>query len=258
MRAIWLTLGAVTTAIALFFTTASLYHGFADADPPTETTRRSIPFDAEQVTIRAEDGDVDIDIVPGEAGELVVQRSLRWSRQKPRITEEWDGDTLEIGAVCPGSDRFDGPICEADYVLMVPPETSVEAGTGTGLLSVRRIRGKVRGTSVSGDVYLEATSGDVYVRSGSGSVEATDLGGVHADVEVGSGDVALAFQETPTDVRSVVRVVGDVYVRVPSNQVTYNVTTNAPRVDVDVRRSDGSPRRIIAETAEGHINVCCG
>ncbi|MDF2709153.1 MAG: hypothetical protein K0R62_4805 [Nonomuraea muscovyensis] len=256
MRKVWLVLGTIATAFALTLATVGLYHGFADADPPTETTRRSITVDQAVLGLQAGKGVRDLAILPGEAGELVVERWMRWSGSKPNVTEEWDGQTLRLGADCP--DRRRGAlICDVQYVLFVPPEATVEATTVSGFLTVRGVQGKVRATTVSGDVNVSDILGDVHIRTDSGDVEAGQLSGERTDVEVGSGDVLLSFRQPPSNVRAVVRAAGDINVLMPGDRISYDVTTSATNVDLDVRRDPGSPRKITAETGDGRIRVCC-
>jgi hypothetical protein len=58
-------------------------------------------------------------------------------------------------------------------------------------------------------------------------------------------------------VRAVVRAAGDINVLMPGDRISYDVTTSATNVDLDVRRDPGSPRKITAETGDGRIRVCC-
>jgi hypothetical protein len=246
----------MVTAVVLTVATLGLYEGFADAEPPTEVTQRTIRTQELQLRIEAGQNSMQLEIEPGGAGEIVVERWMRWTQQRPEPTEEWDDGTLRLNSACDSFSR-PGVGCEVGYTVFVPPEASVEVTADNGVISLRQLHGKVRVTTVSGVVRLEETVGDVYVRSGSGHVEAVGLRGEHADVEVGVGDVNLSFREPPTDVRAVVRTAGDVLVRVPDERVFYDVTTGAPRVYVDVRRDPSSPRTIVAETAEGRIDICC-
>ncbi|MFI7443785.1 DUF4097 family beta strand repeat-containing protein [Nonomuraea indica] len=257
MRALWLLLGTVATVIALTLATVGLYHGVADADPPTEISRRSITVDQAVLDLQAGSGVHALFVQAGEAGELVLERRLRWSERRPDVTEEWDGRTLRLGAGC--SDRLrDGPICDVGYVLFVPPEAIIEVRTVGASLHVAGVQGRVRVTTVSGDVRVTDALGDVHVRSGSGDVAAMELGGGRTDVEVGSGDVELVFRQPPTDVRAVIRASGGVSVVVPDDGTSYDVTTSATVVDMDVRHDPGSPRKITAETGDGRVRVCCG
>ncbi|MFC4112593.1 DUF4097 domain-containing protein [Nonomuraea zeae] len=257
MRAVWLTAGTLATVLALLLSTMLFWRGFARAEPPTDTTQRSIPFAKDKVLIEAGSGDVLLLIMPGRAGELLLDRALRWSVERPTVTEDWDErtGTLRLDATCPGSGQPAGPVCRAEYVVMVPPETDIEASVTRGDLGVGDLFGDVRLTSVSGSVMVRDVAGSVWARSGSGNVKAEGLRGGAADVEVGAGDVDLSFVNVPATVNAVVRTAGAVNVNVPRG--AYDVTVDAARSRLDVRLDAGSPRKITARAPNGSVTICC-
>ncbi|MEV4473894.1 hypothetical protein [Nonomuraea sp. NPDC049504] len=262
MRAVWLMAGAAATVIALTISTVVLWRGFARARTPTEVTMRSIPFEGESLRVKTGKGRVGLYVLPGKAGELLLERSLRWTRDRPTVTEEWDAGsrTLLLDAVCPGGDQPDGPFCHADYTLFVPPETNLDASTRGGGLAVSELFGDVRLTSVSGDLDVHAVAGDLWARTGTGSVDADDLGGQRADVEVGTGDLDLRFAGAPSQVKAVVRTTGDVMVNLPpqaGRDSAYDVTATGTNTTVDVRQTTGSPKTIVATTEDGLVTICC-
>ncbi|MFI6741344.1 DUF4097 family beta strand repeat-containing protein [Nonomuraea sp. NPDC050451] len=258
MRAAWLAAGAVATAIALLFSTVGLWRGVARARLPEENTQRSIAFEHKNIRIRTGKGtQVDLTVLPGKAGELLIARSLRWSRQRPTITEDWDvrSSTLQLDAVCPGEEQPNGPVCWADYVIYVPPETDVEAGTGNGRLSVNDLFGKVRLSTVAGDLLVNNLSGTIWARSGTGNIHARDLDVEAADVEIGSGDVDLSFASAPTTVNAVVRTAGNVSLDLP--RTVYQVTAEGGETKIDVDQDPSSPRKIVVRAPKGRVSVCC-
>ncbi|PZG15080.1 hypothetical protein [Nonomuraea aridisoli] len=258
MRALWLAAGAVLTVVALVVSTTVLWHEFARARTPRDDTTRSIPFAHEQVRIIVGEGDVSLSITSGRAGELWIGRSLRWSRDRPTVTEDWDERTatLRLEAVCP--DQPAGPLCHADYAVSVPPETDVEANMSHGPLFASDLFGSVRLTSSSGIVHVMDLAGPLRVRTGTGDVLAERLAGGEADVETGSGMVQVSFMEPPDTVRAVVRTRGDVTVRTPA--VAYDVDLEAARSRVDVERDELSTRKITARAPRGTVSLstCCG
>ncbi|MFI7128262.1 DUF4097 family beta strand repeat-containing protein [Nonomuraea sp. NPDC050153] len=258
MRAAWLAAGAVATVIALIISTTALWRGFARARVPEEHTQRSIAFEQKNLRIKTGKGtQVDLTVMPGRAGELLIDRSLRWSRDRPTVTEDWDArsSTLRLDAVCPGEEQPNGPICLADYMIFVPPETDLEAGTSSGLLNVSDLFGKVRLSTVAGDVNVRNLSGAIWARSGTGDVDAKGLDVEAADVEIGSGNVDLSFISAPTTVKAVVRTAGSVNLDLP--RTVYDVTAEGVDADVDVDRNPTSPRKIIARAPKGRVSVCC-
>ncbi|MEU4229825.1 DUF4097 family beta strand repeat-containing protein [Nonomuraea sp. NPDC026600] len=256
MRALWLSAGAVATVFALLITSGVLWSAFAYARPPIETTSRSIPFKLSRLKVIVARGNVNVSIHPGEAGELFLERSLRWSKQKPGVKEDWDEQrTLRLDVSCPGMDRPDAPLCQADYTLFVPEETDIEAQTANGSLDVNGIFGDVRMTSESGELRVYETSGTVWARSGSGDVRGIGLSGGEADVETGSGHIDLSFDTAPTKVRAVVRTRGDVAMVVPD--LGYDVTASAKRADIDVKKDPTSPRKITIQAQNALVMPCC-
>ncbi|MFG6201703.1 hypothetical protein [Nonomuraea sp. JJY05] len=258
MRAAWLAAGAVATAIALLFATLGLWQGVARARLPEENTQRSIAFEHKNVRVKTGKGtQVDLTILPGRAGELLIERSLRWSRERPTITEDWDvrSSTLQLDAVCPGEEQPNGPVCWADYVIYVPPETDVEAGTGNGRLSVNDLFGKMRLSTVAGNLLVNNLSGTIWARSGTGSIDAKDLDVEAADVEIGSGDVDLSFASAPTTVKAVVRTAGNVSLDLP--RTVYHVTAEGVETQIDVDQDAASPRKIVVRAPKGLVSVCC-
>ncbi|MBN6053614.1 DUF4097 family beta strand repeat protein, partial [Nonomuraea sp. RK-328] len=257
VRALWLAAGTIFTIAGLVVSTTLVFNEFANAEQPSEVSRGSFPFQGSQVRLVVEDGVAAVAIETGEAGEVLVERSVRWADRKPEVTESWGAGHLRLSANCRSFDRSPGVPCQVGYTIHVPPETSLEVTTTTAPLNLSRIHGSVRVTSVSGDVRVAGAAGDLYVRSGSGDVEADALGGERADVEVGSGGVHMVFRQPPAEVRAVVRTSGAVLIEVP-DKVTYDVTAEAPNVDVDVRHEAGASRRITASVAEGLVDICCG
>ncbi|MGW2160002.1 DUF4097 family beta strand repeat-containing protein [Nonomuraea sp. NPDC001699] len=257
MRAIWLTAGAVATVAALLLSVLLVWNGFARATAPQERQVRSVPFELSTLKVTTGSGEVNVEIAPGPAGELTIARNVGWtSIDRPVITEDWNGDTLRLDIRCGASRDPDGPVCRADYTLLVPFETGIEARTTVGDLSVGNVVGAVRLTTVSGDVRADGITGGLWARSGSGTVNGNSLLGTRADVETGSGDVRLDFASPPLTVRAVARATGDVELRLPPE--TYDVTTEGRRTEVEVDASTGAPRKVEARAPLGSVRVCCG
>ncbi|MEV4107193.1 hypothetical protein [Nonomuraea sp. NPDC049695] len=256
MKAAWLAAGAVATAIALVISSMLLWRGFARARMPTENSQKSIALGAKNVRIKVGKGSqVDLMLLPGQAGTLLIERSLRWSSDRPNATETWDArsGTLRLDAAC--SDDHGTPVCQAEYVVFVPPETDIEASTTTGELAVNEVFGNVRLSSVSGVIRAEGISGSLWARTGTGNVDASGLDSDRADVEVGSGEVSLSFVNAPTAVKAVVRTTGNVDVTVPT--AAYQVMADGHSTNVDVKQNPESSRKIVAKAPRGIVSICC-
>ncbi|NRQ36028.1 hypothetical protein HII36_29965 [Nonomuraea sp. NN258] len=256
MRALWLAAGTLLTVAVLIVTATGLVRGFAWAEPPVQSMQRSMPFTGDEIKVKASTGDVAVHFLPGEAGELVILRHLRWSRDKPVVTENLKGDTLRLDADCkPLRAGIDTDVlCEATYTLLVPPEIRIEAESLSGPLSVSNVFGDVHLTSVSGDLDIRATPGNVWARTDSGSVVGSGLGGDEADVAVGTGDVDLSFIVPPTKVKAVVRAGGAARVAVPES--SYDVTVQAQKSDIDLESQPTSHRKINISAPKARVFLC--
>ncbi|NBE97149.1 hypothetical protein FE391_04950 [Nonomuraea sp. KC401] len=257
MRAVWLTLGALTTIVALLASTAALWDGFASTRMPEDTRQRSIPFSDRKIKISSSRGDVHVSIVPGQAGEVFIRGTVRWTRDRPTVSEDWDArtSTLRLDVACPETGRPEDPRCMADYLLSVPPETDIEAGTTRGDLDAGHVFGDVRLTSVSGTVRVNDLAGSLWARVGTGDINAEGLNADKTDVEVGAGDVNLSFVNPPSAVRAVVRTSGDVGVFV--NSGSYDLTVAGRNTTVDIDKDPASPRKITAKAPDGYVTLCC-
>ncbi|MEU7002114.1 DUF4097 family beta strand repeat-containing protein [Nonomuraea sp. NPDC046570] len=254
VRSVWLGLGTVLTVATLFVALAGVWELAADAERPSENTQGTLPFDGGALTVEVVGGDVNLWLMPGDAGRVMVDRVLQWSAAKPVVKEEWDGGKLRLILTCPGGERSGEPLCQVDYRLGVPPETAVQASIQRGSIDARWIYGALRLTTVSGDIRVSDTPATVWARTGTGSVNAHGLRGDSADVEVGTGQVSLSFEQTPRQVRAVVRADGDAHVNLP-DRGPYAVDTKGRNIDVNVDRDANSPRKILVHTFDGDVTI---
>ncbi|MFI6324179.1 hypothetical protein ACIBG8_42095 [Nonomuraea sp. NPDC050556] len=254
VKSLWLFLGIATTTVAMLFSSTAVWELLARADEPTEDTQRSVPFTGSRLKIEVVEGAVDVAVEPGAAGAITLRRALQWSGDKPKVKEEWDGGVLRLSATCPGADQPDGPTCQASYVISVPPETALDASTISGELDVRGIYGALRLSSVSGDVEAGQTPASLWARTQTGNVNAHDLRGGPADVEIGKGNADLSYSKAPSDVSVIVRASGDIRLNLPTGE-PYAITTSGENVDTtgEVLAEPTSPRKIVARTAEGNV-----
>ncbi|WP_157250653.1 DUF4097 family beta strand repeat-containing protein [Nonomuraea typhae] len=256
MRSVWLALGALTTVIALMAGSTVVWEIFAHARPPTVQTNRTIPFNGKQLTVEARDN-VGVSIVPGNAGEVQLNLRMRWSRTRPKVSEDWTGGKLTLSATCPGAEPADHEtICEADYTVFVPTETTLDVAVASGELRVGDLYGDLAISSVSGNVVVTQTVGKLHVRSGSGDITANALRGEFTDVETGEGAIELSYQRRPMNVTAVVRTHGNIRVYVENG--AYDVTVQSDKTDVDVVHDPSSPRKITTRTQDGQVDICCG
>lgn len=257
-RTAWLVAGGTLTALTVAFTALASWAEITAVRPSFETTLQSRAFTSPRIVVETTTR-VNVSVVPGAAKRLGLERTLLWTQDRPKVTEEWDGRTLTLDVHCPGGDRPGGPDCQADYILSVPAATDVEASSHRfGTVSVSGIQGDLNLSTAAGDVVVDGTGGALRVRAQMGSVIGTGLRSAGADIETGSGDVDLRFLVPPGDVSAVVKTAGDVTVRVPDGEQYeegYNVRTNTGSAVVEVRRDPAAPRRITTLTGEGRLSV---
>jgi hypothetical protein len=261
VKALWRVVGSIATLAALVISTAAMVAVFADADLPSSTDAERIPFSDSSLKIVTNSPFVSVDVNPGAAGEIFIERRMTWAtRDRPDYTQNWDplSSTLDLGAECPEPTAVivqHNPWCTVDYRISVPVETDLVAETGRGDLDVSRLYGNLRLTSLSGNVRIADIVGGVWARSGSGSITGEGLRASRADVETGAGDLDLTFHQPPDDIRAVVRTEGEVRVRVPSG--AYHVTALGRKTFVNVTHAADSQRKIFAEAPSGRVELCC-
>ncbi len=140
-----------------------------------------------------------------------VEKRVRYLESNPPI--EQHGNIIRVG-------HLDDPEVQRNisisYEVVVPAETRLRSGTGSGSQSVEGIRGpldvstgsgriratgiggEVRASTGSGTIELESAKGDVHASTGSGWIRAVGVaGGFRAST--GSGSVTLE-QTAPGDV----------------------------------------------------------
>jgi len=170
------------------------------------------------ITVRAgESGTVRIsgvikprrDFLFAKAG---TEEAIRALEANPPIEQE--GNVIRVGQI---EDRGLREKVSISYELVVPRETRLEsgtgsgnqvisgiggpvrAGTGSGTIKLRNIASEAQAETGSGDIHLEGIGGSVAASTGSGSIRGTDVGGA-IKASTGSGDVHLQ-QSAPGDVR---------------------------------------------------------
>ncbi|MGC5009604.1 DUF4097 family beta strand repeat-containing protein [Streptosporangium sp. DT93] len=276
VRILWLALGGALTALAVAFTTLAALAEINEPGRIVETTSRSHALTSPKVVVRAT-GPVDLSIVAGRESRLDVRRELLWTRNRPVVTERWDGRTLTVDSRCPGEtgatpatpdDTRDtrgtrgtrgtrDPACRTHYVLTLPATTGVEAANGDGTVSATGLRGDLRLAADAGDVIVNGSPRTLRVRVHRGDVIGNDLRSAESDVETGYGDVILGFTAAPAGVRAVVRTAGNIEIRVPDEAGGrgYDVRTDSGDATVEVRLDPSAPRRITALTLTGELRI---
>lgn len=154
-------------------------------------------------------GSIEIKAGPGRdvtvIGKVKVNRKSFWRRaaDKEEILEEilasppveLEGDRLTIGHI---KDRGLRKRVSISYVITVPADTSIDADTGSGSITVTDVVAPVKASAGSGSLTLENIGGPVQTRTGSGRIRAKQIAGEFRG-KAGSGSVYLS-QTAPGDV----------------------------------------------------------
>jgi hypothetical protein len=194
---------------------------------PTVEELRLDP-DAKRISIVTDVGSVRVS--GSETDVIHVSRTVRGAVHAIWSDDELDDGTLRMEARC-------GTLlpCDADVVLSIPPGIAVEVRTGDGVVNL---------DDIDADVRVEVGDGDVYAR---------DLGRHSVHVQVGWGDVSLAFTTEPTDL-SVALGGGDTTVRLPEGRYDLDVESLAAP-DIRGLHEDESAPRIHVRTTSGRATL---
>jgi hypothetical protein len=154
-------------------------------------------------------GSIEISARPGRdvtvIGKVKVNRKSFWRRavDKEEVLAEvlanppveLEGNRLTIGHIKERSLRKRVSI---SYVIVVPADTSIDAGTGSGSITVSDIAAPVETRAGSGRLTLENIGGPVRAKAGSGRIRAEQVAGEFRG-STGSGSIYLS-QAAPGDV----------------------------------------------------------
>jgi hypothetical protein len=126
------------------------------------------------------------------------------------------------------------------YEVVVPPNTRLNAQTGSGSQIIGSIHGEVRAQTGSGNIHVERTGGSLHAETGSGNIDADSVGG-EVRAQTGSGSV---------DVTQIVRA--DVSVQTGSGSVSLDLPEDAAYT-LDAQTGSGSITTSQPMTMQGRI-----
>ena len=164
---------------------------------------RTLPVDSDVLMLDVSTGSGRIDVSAGEPGEARVIGRIRgraggWSGGNRADVEErvraieadppvvLDGGVLRVGHL----DRSLRRRLSISYEVTVPPNSSVQARTGSGELRVEGVAGAVEARTGSGRTRVADVGGDVTAQTGSGSIEVSAVGG-DVIARTGSGSIRI-------------------------------------------------------------------
>ncbi|GIG56650.1 hypothetical protein Lfu02_10220 [Longispora fulva] len=255
-RSGWLIGGAVFTVAALVIGGVTLWSTLLGASEPGEATEKQT-YNQQVTRIELEVDRGAVTLVAGEAGQVAVERHFRWSSEKPKVTERWDGGILRISTECTADEIniVGHATCDVDYTLAVPAGVEIEAHTNSGAVVSRNLTGALKLGSTSGDITVTKAGGALRLEATSGKVKASELSSAEVDVQSSSGGVELAFATAPRKVRAEANS-GDVRVTVPKpDAYRVEAQTNSGQESVTVAQDGGATRTISAQTNTGDVDV---
>jgi len=224
----------------------------------------------------AADGHV---VISNISGEVTVNG---WSNSKVEVTGELgrnveeliferDGDRVTIKVKVP---KKSGRGIESDLYIQVPQGSSIDVGTVSADIDVRKVSGEQSLETVSGDIDTESAESDVSAVAVSGDIE---VNGQNKDADTRantvSGDVFLVNVAGVAGAESVsgdVTVSGGFFERIDMSTVNGDMqfqsglraggkfTADTVNGGVDVEFADDVSGRFDIDTFNGDISSCFG
>ena len=185
--------GALAAAVVL----AAIVHSGCSVGVFTENFERNLTVDG-PVRLEVETGSGRIAVTRGTSGQVRIRGEVRQSglvlmSDEKRIKEiAANPPVQQVGNVIRlGKDRFASRgSFSISYIIETPEDTRIEAGTGSGKIEVRSIRGPAKLTSGSGAIEAENIGDDVTATTGSGGCHISRVDG-RVNFTVGSGGATL-------------------------------------------------------------------
>jgi len=213
--------------------------------------------------IRISGGSGDVAVGSGPAGEVRIDRVVRYRGAEPGKTYRIEGSVLHVETDC-------GPRCGVSYDIHAPAGVAVRGETNSGDLiltdvstvDVRVDSGRVSVTDATGDVKVVATSGDIRAVNvagnltadvTSGTIDARGLTGTTTQITATSGDVTLSLG-TAGDVRADVTS-GSIDLAVPPGPYKIDATASSGEVDIRVPTDPAGQHHLDLTTKSGDITV---
>jgi DUF4097 and DUF4098 domain-containing protein YvlB len=164
-----------------------------------------------------------------------VDVEITYEGDTPEYSVRVRDGVLSIGLDCPSL----ATTCEGVFVIRMPPAAHASISLETG------------------DVVVEDRAGNVEIDLAVGDVGCSGLTAEHARVDLGTGDVDVAFRSdsAPSSV-SVDIAVGDADLIVPKGVYDIDVASSVGVVTLDgVDHTAGAERTIHAATGAGTVTI---
>ncbi len=226
-------------SISLVLLTALLLPGcmlVVDATGDGETVLLDDYSFSEVVTAIQTDVDSGrIEVLPADGDVTEVEVEIVYEGDTPEYGVRVVDGALLIDLDCPAL-AF---TCEGTFVIRMPVAAHASIGLGAG------------------DVVVEDRAGNVEIDLGTGSVGCAGLTVEHARVEVGSGQVELAFDAAAAlSSASVDVAAGDAELWVPGGAYDIDATSAMGSVSIEgVDHVAGAERTIQAAVSAGNVSI---
>jgi hypothetical protein len=216
----------------------------------TETQHQTYPQTGTHIELVL--AGLDVQVLPGNEGEIAVERQLTWSLARPELDQRWDGQTLHATATaCPPIAV--GPQCTVDYTLRVPPGSTITATIQAGDLTVHDISADLDLSASDGDIRLDNIDGQLSIHNSTDDVAATDIRSSRVNIQTTSGDIEAQFSREPEQVETTTTN-GNITIGVPRH-TTYNLTVEANEPNIDIPHHPAASHTITARTNIGKVRI---
>ncbi|HVW35432.1 MAG TPA: DUF4097 family beta strand repeat-containing protein [Acidimicrobiia bacterium] len=242
--------GLVLTVMAVAFTGLVLVNRMA-----RQTVSEKHVYDFTGSTLSIDLALGDVQIVPGDSGEITVSRRLTYGLRRPAVEERIDGDTFRVtDRNCTADTLFP---CQVKWLLQIPRDLFVEVRTVEGSIRTSGLSGTVKLTSESGDVSAVTPSGPlVTLRSRTGDVSAINVNSPQVVATSDTSPVQLTFRTAPSLVVGRSQR-GPVGVLLPDSDDTYKITVSSQEGSktVTAHNDDNAKRKVDIRSVTGDVSV---
>ncbi|MEU8136801.1 DUF4097 family beta strand repeat-containing protein [Streptodolium elevatio] len=215
----------------------------------------STQFDLPGETLTIESDDGGLHLVPGEPGQVRVDRktteSIRGADPEWSLSE----GTLRLTTNCPSFFTVD---CDGDYTVAVPPTVkAVKVRSGDGSISVRGLAADIDLHSGDGSMKIrDVRAGTLKLSTSDGSVSVAGTAATDLTVSSGDGGVGLTLTEPPMHVKASTGD-GSLRLTLPRTEDAYrtSVKVGDGSQTIQIKQDPDSPRTIELNTGDGSVTA---
>ncbi len=190
--------GEMRIAMRHFFAAVTAFAALALASAPSRATEATFGRDLTvtgKVDLTVATGSGSIHLTPGPAGHVHVFGRVKstWGGNDEKVREiaaqppiEQNGNIVRIGA---RHESFNN--ITIDYEIQAPPDTFLDAATGSGQVTDDGVGNNAKLNTGSGSIHATGLQGGFSLETGSGSIYAEQVGAGDVKAETGSGSIEL-------------------------------------------------------------------